>query len=65
MDNVSIVVRAYNGEKGVADGLGTFGLTLGVPYATGVNAVLLSGGTVRSDAYSSNWGVLLVIHRIS
>ena len=61
---MGITVWAYKGEKGVADGLSTDGLTSGVPYATGVEAVLLLGGTVRGVTYKSNWGVLLVIRMI-
>lgn len=36
VENVGIVDWACSGEKGVADGLSTDGITPGIPCATGV-----------------------------
>lgn len=57
MENVGIALWAYNGEKGVADGLSTDGLTPRVPYATGVETVLWLGGTVRGVVLTTVPGV--------
>ena len=57
MENVGITVWVYTGEKGVADGLNTDDLTSGVSYATGVEAVLLLGGSVRGVVLTIVTGV--------
>ena len=57
MGNVGINVWEYKGEKGVVVGLSTDGLTSGVPCATGVEAALLLGGTVRGVVLATVTGV--------
>ena len=57
MENFGITVWAYTGEKGVADGLSTDDLTSGVSYVTGVEAVLLLGGTVKGVVLKAVTGV--------